>query len=238
MAHIPSPSRTEMWVVEPSRSPAARSSAGRVEQLPRRAPHVERLGELLAPGAGWRPPSPRPAARARCARPAARAGRGSRRSGSRPRRAAGWSGPRCRGRRPGSARARSPRRRRGRRPRACRPARRRIGDRRRDLASVERLRPLGAEPFELLRQLRKSETSRPRAAVPARRVELAGPLEPAVDRGEDVEDVGLLGVDRRPLAGEPMPSPTSSASGIEPNRSSARARPAAVPGTPQEAGPT
>jgi hypothetical protein len=69
-----------------------------------------------------------------------------------------------------------------------------------------------------------------------RRVELPGAIQTLVDRGEDVEDVGLLGVDRRALAGQP--DPTSSASGAEPKRSSARTSPAAVPGTPQEAGPT
>ena len=49
----------------------------------------------------------------------------------------------------------------------------------------------------------KRKTSPSPQRPPAGRVELARARQPLVDRGEDVEDVGLLGVDRRPLAGQP-----------------------------------
>ena len=113
-----------------------------------------------------------------------------------------------------------------------------VAQRRRDLAAAEGLSALGAEAFQRLGQLGEAEDAHPRAGSPVGRVELARALQPRVDRLEDVEDVGLLGVDRRPLAGEPNPGSTSSASGIVPKRCSASSRPAAVPGTPQDAGPT
>ena len=78
-----------------------------------------------------------------------------------------------------------------------------LAQRRGDLAAVERLGAFRAEAFQRLRQLREAELVALPQRPPARRVELARPLEPRVDRGQDVEDVGLLGVDRRALAGEP-----------------------------------
>ena len=51
LAHIPSPSITEMWVVEPSRSPA-RVEAGGIEEARLQPLAVERLGELLAAAVG------------------------------------------------------------------------------------------------------------------------------------------------------------------------------------------
>ena len=77
-----------------------------------------------------------------------------------------------------------------------------LAQRRRDLAAAEGLGALGAEALQRLGQLGEAEDLALAQSAAGRRVELAGALEPGVDRFEDVEDVGLLGVDRRPLAGE------------------------------------
>ena len=57
-----------------------------------------------------------------------------------------------------------------------------VADRRRDLAAVERLRPLGAEAFERLGELREGEALALAQARAARRVELARPRQSLVDR--------------------------------------------------------
>ncbi len=78
-----------------------------------------------------------------------------------------------------------------------------LAQRGRHLTAVEGLRPFGAEAFQRLGQRREAERL-PLAQPPAvrARVELTGARQPLVDRLEDFEDVGLLGVDRRALAGE------------------------------------
>ncbi len=73
----------------------------------------------------------------------------------------------------------------------------------RDLAPVERLGPLGSESFERLGELREAELVALAQRPAAGRIQLPRALEAAVDRREDVEDVGLLGVDRSPIPGEP-----------------------------------
>ncbi len=71
-----------------------------------------------------------------------------------------------------------------------------------DLAAVEGLGALGAEAFQRLGQLREAEdvpfAQRPSVGC----VELPGLIQPLVDRPEDLEDVGLLGVDRGALTGK------------------------------------
>ena len=234
LAHIPSPSSTEMWVVEPSRS-AVQSArrAGSPPALAVRASAKPRRGRRS------RPPSPRPAAPGRCLPNRSNTPRlwairvppdegGGLVSTSAPRK----------GTRIGAARDRLV----GgevRGPERAAVLDHELGERRRDLAAVERLGPLGAEPFQRLGQLREAEHVAFAQRPAPGRVELPGALEPGVDRGEDVEDVGLLGVDRRPLAGQPdrRADELAERHRAEAARARARARPR-CPGTPQEAGPT
>ena len=81
------------------------------------------------------------------------------------------------------------------------------GQRRRDLAATERLGALGAEALQRLGQFGEAEDVALAERPSLGRVELARPRQPLVDRPEDLEDVGLLGVDRRALAGEPHAGP-------------------------------
>jgi hypothetical protein len=77
-----------------------------------------------------------------------------------------------------------------------------VAQRRCDLATAEGLGALGSEAFERLGQLAEAEDIALAQGAAGRGVKLPRPLQPGVDRREDVEDVGLLGVDRRALPGE------------------------------------
>ena len=110
-----------------------------------------------------------------------------------------------------------------------------------DLAAVEGLRRPRRRSARapLARSGKRNVSPSPQdPALPARRAPaLLGSA--GVDRRQDLEDVGLLAVDRGALAGvadrrrRPAPPAASSRSAPAP-----AARPAAVPGTPQEAAPT
>ena len=207
LAHIPSASSTEMWVVEPSRSAAARSSPAGSSRRGLQALAVQGLGEVLAAdGAGRSHRGDQLLGAAALAHPLQQA------------EAVGDQGP-ARGRRRvgehlGSAERHADRRARrrligGEVRRAERAAllEHELADRRGDVASVEGLGAFRAEAFEGVGELREAELVTLAQRPAAGRIELAGALQPGVDRGEDVEDVGLLGVDRRALAGQPDPGP-------------------------------
>ncbi len=107
------------------------------------------------------------------------------------------------GRGPGSAAARPPRRRPGRRGRAMPPCSTdEAAQGRRHLAAIEGLGPFGAKAFERLGELGEADQVALAQRPPVRRVELPRPGQAVVDRRQDLEDVGLLGVDRGALAGE------------------------------------
>ena len=214
--------------------------AGRIEEARRQLLPVEGLGELLAAAAvGGAHRGDQLLGAAALAEPLQQAeaegdqdpARGGRRVGQDLGAAEGGPDRRA---------ARSPHRWRGRPGPSVPPPRdRELAQRRRHLAAVERLGPLGAEALQRLGQLREAKHLALAQRPPRRRVELARPRQALVDRREDVEDVGLLGVDRGALAGEPdrrgRPAPPAAPSRSAPAPAPARRR---VPGTPQEAGPT
>ena len=113
-----------------------------------------------------------------------------------------------------------------------------VADRGRDLAPIERARAFCAEPLERLRELREAEDVALAELDAAGGIELPRPLQAGVDRHQDVQDVGLLGVDGRPLPRQPRRPARELRERHRAEPCSAASSPAAVPGTPHEAGPT
>ena len=193
LAALPSPSSTEMCVVEPSGS--SRRAVAAVRARDRRDPRAARprcaarqeLARRSPPraAASWKSPprarlrlvhhlgqqrERRPGRRAAAARRSARAGRARRRSGCRPRTAAGWSAPRGRGRRPRTGLALDHpvggEVLRSSSSRRARITQSQIALRR--LAAVDPVRALGREPLERVGEIGEAEQRRPPAAAAPR----------------------------------------------------------------------